>query len=81
MSVNKFGLSENITKSEVSKKYVDSKFITLAKNLQTKVDKAGDIMIGDLNMGNNIICTFIPNADPVLANKANVDSKLNILSN
>ena len=82
MSVNKFGLSENITKSEVSKKYVDSKFITLTKNLQIKVDMAGDVMTGDLNMGNNkITCTFIPNADPVLANKAYVDSKFNTLSN
>jgi hypothetical protein len=76
MNVNKFRLSENITKFEVSKKYVDSKFITLANNLQKKVDKDGDIMIGDLNMGNNkITCAFIPNADPVLANKAYFDLK------
>ena len=36
MSVNKFGLSKNVTKSEVNKKYVDSKFITLVKTIGRK---------------------------------------------
>jgi len=76
MSVNKFGLSENITKSEVSKKYVDSKFITLAKNLQTKLNKAGDIMTGELNMnGQHIIGLKNPIDDDEACNKKYVDLK------
>jgi hypothetical protein len=77
MSVNNFGLHSNNSKPDVSKKDLDSKFIVLTKNLQTKVDKAGDVMTGDLNMGSNkITCTCIPNADEVLTNKGYVDSKL-----
>ena len=76
MSVNKFGLSENTTKSEVSKKYVDSKFITLTKNLQTKVDKDGDIMTGNLNMnGQQLTGLVTPTDDDEACNKKYVDLK------
>src|SRR6476469_3330102 len=48
MSLNIFGFRSTIKPS------VDnSKFISLAKNLQTKVDKAGDKMTGILDMNNN----------------------------
>ena len=48
MSVNIFGFLSAI------KRYVDnSKFITLTKAIQTKVDIAGDKMTGDLDMNNN----------------------------
>ena len=48
MSVNIFGFRSTIKPS------VDnSKFITLTKAMQTKVDKAGDIMTGNLDMNNN----------------------------
>ena len=41
-------------KSEVSsKKYIDSKFITLAKEMRTKLEKAGDEVTGNLDMNNN----------------------------
>ena len=56
--------------------------MSLTQNLQTKVEKTGDNMTGDLNMGNNKVSyRVIPNADEVLTNKAYVDSKFNTISN
>src|SRR6476661_4005665 len=48
MSVNIFGF-RSIIKPSVD----NSKFITLTKAMQTKVDKAGDKMTGILDMNNN----------------------------
>src|SRR2546426_10347309 len=54
MSVNIFGSSRN--KSNANNiKYIDSKFITLTKNLNTKLDKSGGVLSGDLNMGTSKI--------------------------
>ena len=72
MSVNIFGSLSNF--NPFAKQ--NSKFISLTKNLQTKLDKAGDNMTGDLNMGNNkVISMAIPDNDKVLINKVYVDSK------
>jgi len=65
MSVNKFGSSSNSvsssSKGNESKKYTDSKFITLANNLNTKLEKSGDTMTGPLNMGHvKFIILVIP---------------------
>ena len=81
MNVNNFGLYSNNSKSIVSRKDLDSKFILLTKNLQTKVDKAGDDMTGDLNMGSNKICNV---GKPVnrldVANKEYVDLDFLVLT-
>src|SRR3989441_309470 len=79
MSINKFGLTENIAKSGVNKKYVDSKFIILTKRLEDKVDKN---ITYPLNMqGNKISSSFVPNTPDSLVNKLyldeNVEKKLN----
>ena len=53
MPTNIFGYSSKLTKvSNTDKKYIDSKFVTLTKNLQLKVDKNGDSMNGNLDLGN-----------------------------
>src|SRR6267154_2260633 len=71
MSINKFGLTENITKSGVNKEYVDSKFIILAKRLEDKVDKN---ITYPLNMqGNKISSSFVPNTPDSLVNKLYLD--------
>src|SRR6478609_4687879 len=49
MSVNIFGFRSTIKRQSVD----NSKFITLTKAVQTKVDKAGDKMTGNLDMNNN----------------------------
>ena len=78
MSVNIFG-SRFITKPSLNKsvdKSANSKFITLTKNVQTKLDKSGDKMTGTLEMGDNkITSSIIPDSDEVLTNKKYVDSK------
>src|SRR5271165_2355597 len=49
--INLFGLT---MKSDVSNKdYIDSQFITLVKEMKTKLEKAGDKMTGNLDMNNN----------------------------
>lgn len=45
MVVNIFGLDIKAGRSVASTKYIDSKFITLTKNLQKKLDKGGDLLI------------------------------------
>ena len=56
MSVNIFGLSGGSRlSSDVDKKYVDQKFVTLSTNLATKASKSGDTLQGDLNMDCNKI--------------------------
>src|SRR6476469_47739 len=49
MSVNIFGFRSTIKRQSVD----NSKFITLTKAIETKVDKAGDKMTGILDMNNN----------------------------
>jgi hypothetical protein len=48
MSVDIFGASGK--KSNSTNISTDSRFVTLTKNLNTKLDKGGDTMKGDLNM-------------------------------
>jgi hypothetical protein len=62
MSVNVYGLSGNKSKSNVTKKDLDSKFINLTKNIQLKVDKNGDALSGNLSMEDHKI-TYL--GDPV----------------
>ena len=51
MSVNVFGSSGGAKiSSDVNKKYVDQKFVTLSTNLATKVNKSGDTISGNLNI-------------------------------
>ena len=78
MSVNVFGLSgNNKLKSTVSKKNFDSKFINLTKNLQFKVNKSGDTLSGNLNMGNHKITDLgYPIADTDGVNKKFVTSEI-----
>src|SRR5207245_3610916 len=55
MSVNIFGSSSGNKSTAINNKYTDSKFITLTKNLNTKLDKSGGVLSGDLNMGKSKI--------------------------
>src|SRR3989454_6052687 len=54
MSVNIFGSSGNKSSAN-NNKYIDSKFITLTKNLNSKLDKSGGNLSEDLNMGTSKI--------------------------
>ena len=76
MSANIFGSSGKSDKTPgVNKKYVDSKFITLTRNLELKVNKAGDLMSGSLDMGNfRISSTHIPTNPEDLINKVYGDN-------
>ena len=79
MAVNVFGSSGGYTDIDKNNlvQHVDSKFITLAKNLNTKVNKSGDTMSGELNMGNNKITDLsAPISDNDATNKKFVDLKL-----
>jgi hypothetical protein len=77
MSVNVFGSSGNKAKSNVTRKDLDSKFISLTKNIQLKVDKSGDILTGNLNMDDyKINCLGDPVADCDAANKKFVTSEI-----
>src|SRR6476619_3880824 len=61
MPTNIFGSSSKQAKvSSIDKKYIESKFVTLKKNLQLKVDKNGDTICGNLNilLGENDLRTF-----------------------
>src|SRR6476469_4127962 len=61
MPTNMFGSSSKQTKvSSNDKKYIDSKFVTLTKYLQLKVDKNGGTICGYLNilLGENDLRTF-----------------------
>lgn len=77
--VNKFGSSGDST-SESSAEYIDQKFATLSTNLALKVNKSGDTMQGNLNMGSNKISNVgepIENTDVV--NKKYVDNNISNL--
>ena len=68
MAVNVFGSSgEN---SNMNKNYVDSKFIILTRDLDTKLEKSGGTLTGNLNMGNKHITDLAnPNSDEDACNK------------
>src|SRR5260221_2010831 len=76
MSDNIFGSNgKSATSLGVNKKYVASKFITLTRNLQSKVNKAGDVMSGCLDVGNNkISSSHIPSYPEDLINKVYGDN-------
>ena len=81
MSVNKFGSSGNKSKSAVTKKDLDSKFINLTNNLQSKVNKSGDTLSGILDMRNHKITNLAdPDSDNDACNKKYVNSKLELES-
>ncbi|PFX21388.1 Collagen alpha-1(VI) chain [Stylophora pistillata] len=59
----------------VSKKYVDQTVKTVESLAQTKVNKSGDTMTGNLNLGNNKeINSAAPNSGGDLCNKTYVDT-------
>lgn len=75
MSVNIFGSQQN--NRESSKQQINSKFISLSRLLQTKVNKSGDILEGELNMNNNKITNVACPSDNLDAvNKNYVDNKI-----
>src|SRR5260221_12238552 len=76
MSANIFGFSgKSATTLGVNKKYVDSKFITLTRNLQSKVNTDGDVMNRSLDIGNyRISSTHIPTNPEDLINKGYGDN-------
>jgi len=75
MSVNIFG-SRSKNKPTIDSS-INSKFITLSKQLQTKVDKTGDTLSGNLCMGDNkITCLADPISDNDVTNKMFVESKV-----
>ena len=81
MTANIFGSSAKSSKTlNFDKNYVDSKFITLIKNLFLKVNKTGDIMQGNLNMDGNKISNVgepLDNSDVVT--KKYADDKISNL--
>jgi hypothetical protein len=66
MSVTIFG-SSGVDSGSSDKKYVDQKFSTLSANLAIKVNKSGDTLSGNLNMGGYSIRNV---KDPVNGNDA-----------
>ena len=67
MNINIFNSSGKTSSVSISE---NEKFVTLGKNLFTKVSKSGDIMNGPLSMGSNKITSrFIPTQDDELINK------------
>src|SRR6266516_4373246 len=77
MSENIFG-SRSGLKPLTNQNY-NSKFIFLTHTLQTKVDKSGDTMSGDLNMGNNkITAVSDPTLDDDVCNKRHLSSVMNL---
>ena len=72
MSVDKFG-SSGSRLSKTDNKYVDKKFITLNKDLVTKLGNNGDIMDGPLNMQTNKVSSrFVPVNENDLVNLGNI---------
>jgi hypothetical protein len=64
------------TSDAINKKYVDDRFAISRRNLQLKVNKAGDVMNGDLNMGGfRVVNLNEPVAQQDAASKRYVDNK------
>lgn len=82
MSVNIFG-SYGKSNSDIpasQKNYIDSKFISMLKHLQFKLDKVGDKMQGELDMGGNRVVNLAdPNEDGDGVNKKYLTEVLNIV--
>ena len=79
MSINIFGSSSN--KSNTTKNYVDSKFISLIKNINTKMDKSGGTLSGILDMTDHKITNLAnPDSNNDACNKKYVNSKFASLS-
>src|SRR6266516_4142500 len=77
MSVNIFGSRAGL-KTSTNQNY-NSRFISLTQNLQTKVDKNGDSMTGDLNLQNNKITGVSdPTLDDDVCNKRHLSSVMNL---
>ena len=55
MSVNIFGSGYKSKASNTDKKYIDSKFIALTKNLELKVNKNGDTIFCDIDINRKCI--------------------------
>ena len=58
MPVDKFGSDGKVM--SVSKNYINSKFITLARNDNLKFDKPGGKMFGDIDMDGRKILSVKP---------------------
>jgi hypothetical protein len=72
MTVSIFGSS--YSKTSTTKNYIDSKFISLIKNINAKLDKSGDSMKGNLDMGNSKISNLHhPEGEKDVVNKKYVD--------
>ena len=79
MPVDKFGSDGKVM--SVSKNYVDSKFITLARNDNLKFDKTGGKMFGDIDMdGRRILSIKNPENEMDVVNKRYVDNAVNVLN-
>jgi hypothetical protein len=55
MPVNNFAQSNSPKNNLLDKKYVDSKFITITRNLDSKMNISGGKLTGNLDLGNNKI--------------------------
>ena len=79
MPVNIFGsCDKKSNNSNDSRKYIDSKFITLTQNLNTKLDKNGGVLSGDLVVdGARILNLSEPTHEGEVANKKYVDLRFN----
>ena len=78
MTANIFGSSSiKSVASGVTKKYVDSKFITLTTNLQSKIDKNKDLDMGGYSIHN----VKDPVNDTDVVNKKTVENYINQLIN
>ena len=76
MSVTIFGSSSSKS-NNTTKNYVDSKYISIIKNVNTKLDKGGDTMKGNLVMDNFNICRLgDPEEERDAVNKKYVDKLL-----
>ena len=87
MGSNKITFSYTPTDNDdlVNKKYLDTftivaldvSPIVISSNLNLKVNKSGDTMSGDLNMGpQKIISTYMPTGEADLINKKHLDGLL-----
>src|ERR1044072_7265371 len=79
MPVDIFGSSDKKSNnSNAGRKYIDSKFITLTQNLNTKLDKNGGVLSGDLVVdGARILNLSEPTHEGEVANKKYVDLRFN----
>src|SRR5882757_2607786 len=79
MSVNKFWGTSKSIKNNITKGYVDKKFINLATSLSTKANKHGETFSGDIHMGNNkITSNYVAQLENDLVNKKYIDSLISL---